>query len=229
MTTTDDGGFDVASVAVALHDTRERIRRAGGGDEVAILPVTKAHGREAIDAVRAAGCTAIGENYAQELLAKRDACAGLDVHFIGRLQTNKVRQLAGLVGVYESVDRSKVAREIARRDPGARVMIQVDTSGEPGKGGCPVADLDGLVDEVRSLGLDLVGLMTVGPTEGDAESARSGFRTVRAAVDRLGLAECSMGMTGDLEVAVAEGSTQVRIGTALFGARPVPNSRDRGQ
>ena len=173
-------------------------------------------------AARACGCTAIGENYAQELLAKRAACEGLEVHFIGQLQTNKVRQLAGLVAVYETVDRVKLAREIAQRDPGARVMIQVDTTGEEGKGGCQLDRLDELVGEVRGLDLDLVGLMTVGPTEGGPEAARPGFRAVRAAADRLGLAQCSMGMTADVEVAVQEGSTQIRVGSALFGARPVP-------
>lgn len=213
---------DVAAVAAALERVRARIRAAGGGDEVAILPVTKAFGRDAIDAVRACGCTAIGENYAQELLAKREACAGLEVHFIGHLQTNKVRQLAGLVSVYETIDRAKLAREIAKRDPAARVMIQVDTTGETGKGGCPLDDLDTLADEVRQLDLDLVGLMAVGPTEGGPLAARPGFRAVRAAADRLGLAQCSMGMTADVEVAVEEGSTQIRVGSALFGARPVP-------
>lgn len=221
--------IDVADVAAALERVRDRIRRAGGGDEVTVLPVTKAFGREAIDAARAVGCRAIGENYAQELLAKRDACGGLEVHFIGQLQTNKVRQLAGLVGVYETVDRAKLAREIAKRDPGARVLIQVDTNREVGKGGCPLEELDTLVDDIRTLDLDLVGLMTVGPTEGGPEAARPGFRAVRAAVDRLGLAQCSMGMTADLEVAVQEGSTQVRVGSALFGPRPVPVREDPGR
>lgn len=218
-----------AAVAAALERVRERIRSAGGGDEITILPVTKAFGREAIDAARACGCTAIGENYAQELLAKQEACAGLEVHFIGQLQTNKVRQLAGLVAVYETVDRAKLAREIAKRAPGARVMIQVSTTGEHGKGGCPLDDLDELVADVRRLDLDLVGLMTVGPTEGGPEAARTGFRAVRAAVDRLGLAQCSMGMTADLEVAVEEGSTQIRVGSALFGPRPVPDWDDQGR
>lgn len=221
--------IEAAAVAEALERVRARIRAAGGGEEVAILPVTKAFGREAIDAARACGCTAIGENYAQELLAKRDACDGLEVHFIGQLQTNKVRQLAGLVSVYETVDRAKLAREIAKRDPGARVMIQVDTVGETGKGGCPLDQLDALAGEVRELDLDLVGLMTVGPTEGGPEAARPGFRAVRAAADRLGLPQCSMGMTADVEVAVQEGSTQIRVGSALFGARPVPVWDDQGR
>ncbi len=186
-----------------------------------MLAVTKGFGPEAIEAALAAGCRAIGENYAQELLAKREVAARADVHFIGQLQTNKVRQIAGLVQVYETVDRERLALEIARRDPGAGVLAQVDTEGEPGKGGCPIERLDELVAVIRGAGLDLRGLMTVGPTSGGADAARPGFRAVRSAVDRLGLEVCSMGMSDDLEVAVEEGTTQVRLGTALFGPRPV--------
>ena len=131
-------GFDAASVAESLQRVRDRIAAAGGDESVAVLAVTKGFGAEAIEAALAAGCTAIGENYAQELLAKRDAAAKAEVHFIGQLQTNKVRQVAGLVDVYETVDRERLAHEIARRDPGARVLVQVDTTGEPGKGGCPL-------------------------------------------------------------------------------------------
>lgn len=210
---------DVNAVAAALAGVRDRIAAAGGRD-VEVLAVTKGFGPDAIGAALAAGCRSIGENYAQELVAKRDALDGADVHFIGQLQTNKVRQIAGLVDLYETVDRPSLAREIAKRSPGAAVLVQVDTSDEPGKGGVPLDRLDELVDQVVGLGLDLRGLMTVGPTVGGAEAARPGFRAVRAAVDRLGLAVCSMGMTDDLEVAVQEGSTQVRVGTALFGVRP---------
>ena len=215
-------GFDAASVAESLQRVRDRIFAAGGGADVAVLPVTKGFGPEAIEAALAAGCTAIGENYAQELLAKRDAAAKAEVHFIGQLQTNRVRQVAGLVDVYETVDRERLVHEIARRQPGARVLIQVDTTGEPGKGGCPLPDVDALVAVARAAALDLRGLMTVGPTNAGPEAARAGFRAVRAAVDRIGLAVCSMGMTDDVEVAVQEGSTQIRVGTALFGPRPTP-------
>lgn len=198
---------------------RDRIARAGGGDEVSIVAVTKSFGSDAVEAALAAGCRSIGENYAQELVAKRDVLSAAEVHFIGQLQTNKVRQVAGLVDVYETVDRRRLADEIAKRDPGANVLVQVDTTDEPGKGGVPLADLDELVEHVRSAGLDLIGLMTVGPTVGGPAAAARGFSQVRAAVDRLGLSVCSMGMTSDLEVAVAEGSTQVRVGTAIFGER----------
>ena len=121
-------GFDAASVARALERVRDRISAAGGDEMVSVLAVTKGFGPEAIEAALAAGCTAIGENYAQELLAKREVAAGAEVHFIGQLQTNKVRQVAGLVDVYETVDRQRLATEIARRDPGAKVLVQVDTS-----------------------------------------------------------------------------------------------------
>ena len=215
-------GVDAERVRERLARVRERIAAVGGDDSVAVLAVTKGFGADAIEAALAAGCTAIGENYAQELLAKRTAAERAEVHFIGQLQTNKVRPIAGLVDVYETVDRERLAAEIAKRDPGARVLVQVDTSGERGKGGCAPAEVDGVVDAARRLGLQVVGLMTVGPTEGGPEAARQGFREVRAALDRLGLEVCSMGMTDDLEVAVEEGSTQIRVGTALFGQRPRP-------
>lgn len=227
--------IDASTIAERLAEIRARITAVGGGPDIRILAVTKAFGAEVVDLAVAAGCDAVGENYAQELVAKRDAIArhpGLGVHFIGQLQTNKVRHLADLVTVYETVDRAKLAGEIAKRSPGAAVMIQVDTSSltgdhAEGKGGCPISDLDALVESVGAVDLDLRGLMTVGPTDGGPEAARSGFVAVRAAVDRLGLAECSMGMSDDLEVAVECGSTQVRVGTALFGSRPVPVWRDQ--
>ncbi len=227
--------IDTGKAAANLVDVRARIDAAGGDEHVDVLAVTKGFGPDVIDVAIAIGCHAIGENYAQEVLAKRaaiEAHAGLDTHFIGQLQSNKVRQLAGIVAVWESVDRAKLVREIATRDPGGRILIQVDTSAlsmndEPGKGGCPIAQLDDLVAMARDAGLELLGLMTVGPTDGGPEAARPGFEAVRAALDRHGLSVCSMGMTADLEVAVQSGSTQVRIGTALFGSRPVPAGREQ--
>jgi uncharacterized pyridoxal phosphate-containing UPF0001 family protein len=146
-----------------------------------------------------------------------------EVHFIGRLQTNKVRLVADLVDVWASLDRASVVDEVAKRVPSARVLIQVDTTADPGKGGCPVADVPALVARARDRGLAVEGLMTVGPTGAPAEAARAGFRQVRKLVDDLDLEVCSMGMSGDLVVAVEEGSTEVRIGTALFGPRPPRN------
>jgi PLP dependent protein len=187
-----------------------------------VLAVTKGFGPDAVAAAASAGCRMIGENYAQELLDKRvvAADAGLAIHFIGRLQSNKVRLVADDVAVWETVDRPSLVDEIARRAPGATVLIQVNTTGEPNKGGCPPDEVRALLGRAGAAGLAVDGLMTVGPTEGGAEAARPGFRLVRALVAELGLATCSMGMTDDLDVAVQEGTTRVRLGTALFGPRP---------
>lgn len=189
---------------------------------VRVLGVTKGHAPWAIHAAVAAGCDGIGESYAQELLTKRDdvESAGAEVHFVGRLQSNKVRQIADLVDVWSSLDRSSVVDEVAKRAPGAQVLIQVDTMDDPAKGGCPVHEVDRLVERAIERGLHVRGLMTVGPTGTPPEAARAGFATVRRLVDDLGLAVCSMGMSADLDVAVQEGSTEVRIGSGLFGPRP---------
>lgn len=209
-----------SAVAQRLAVVRERIALAGGTD-VTVLPVTKTFGIEACFAAFEAGCPDVGENYAQEIISKLGAVdRPFGVHFIGQLQTNKVRQLAPLISVYESVDRSPLVIELAKRVPGASILIQVAALSEPGKGGCVLAEVPALVAAAQAAGLDVRGLMTVGPTTGGPEAARHGFRAVRQLMDRLGLRVCSMGMTNDLEVAVQEGSTQVRVGSALFGERP---------
>lgn len=190
--------------------------------DVEVVAVTKGFGPAAVEAAAAAGCTTIGENYAQELLTKADTIErlGLTVQFIGRLQSNKVRKLVGRVDLWASLDRPSVIDEVARRDPGGAVLVQVNATGEEGKGGCDPGEVGALVDRAGAAGLSVRGLMTVGPTIGTAEAARPGFRLVRRLTDELGLTVCSMGMSGDLRVAVEEGSTSVRLGTAIFGPRP---------
>jgi pyridoxal phosphate enzyme (YggS family) len=210
--------IDAGAVSGHLDRVRERIARAGGRD-VRIVCVTKGFGPEALDAVRATGEVAIGESYAQELRAKADALAGLEVHFIGRLQTNKIRTLAPLVQCWQSVDRVAVAAEIARRAPGAAVLIQVNVSDEPAKGGCEPALVAAMVRAATDAGLNVQGLMAVGRT-GEPVDAVDGFRLLRRLTDELALPVCSMGMTADLDVAVSCGSTMVRVGSALFGERP---------
>jgi pyridoxal phosphate enzyme (YggS family) len=187
-----------------------------------LLAVTKGFGPDAVTAAATAGIDSIGENYAQELLGKLEAAraVGMEIHFIGRLQSNKVRQLADAVAVWESIDRPALVTELARRAPAAKVLIQVAATGEPTKGGCRPEGVAELVEQARTAGLQVLGLMTVGPTVGGPQVARPAFRLVRRMVDELGLSTCSMGMTDDLEVAVEEGSTEVRLGTALFGSRP---------
>jgi pyridoxal phosphate enzyme (YggS family) len=214
-------------IAERLQRVRQQIVDAGGTN-VEVLAVTKGHGIEAIHAAAAAGLTGIGENYAQELVAKvGEAVLDVSVHFIGQLQTNKVRQVASIVDVYETVDRPALIAEIAKRAPGAHVLIQVDTTGEAGKGGCAPAEVEPLVGRSLAAGLVVDGLMTVGPTEGGAEAGRAGFRVVRGLCDDLGLGTCSMGMTDDFIVAVQEGSTRVRLGSALFGMRPARTAQVR--
>jgi pyridoxal phosphate enzyme (YggS family) len=215
--------IDGAAVAGPLAEVRDRIDRAGGGRPVRILAVTKGFGPDAVEAALAAGLEAVGENYAQELLGKAEQLAERGVrpcwHFLGRLQRNKVRHLAPLVAVWESVDRVELVDELARRAPGAAVLVQANLSGEAQKGGAPLAEVPGLVERARGAGLEVRGLMGVAPA-GAPELARPGFRALVGLADELGLAERSIGMSADLEVAVQEGSTEVRVGTALFGPRP---------
>jgi hypothetical protein len=194
---------------------------ATSGRLIEVVAVTKGFGAEAVEAAHRAGCRRIGENYAQELLAKLPQASvdDLAVHFIGRLQSNKVRMLAPAVHVWESVDRPSLLVEIARRSPGATVLVQVNATSEAGKGGCDPEQAGELVARGRELGLDVDGLMTVGPTSGEPGPTATAFGRVRDLVDELSLRTCSMGMTHDLDIAVAAGTTRVRLGTAIFGPR----------
>jgi len=190
-----------------------------------MLPVTKAFGVDAVRAVLATGRTEIGENYSQELLGKHlelgteGTAPSAQWHMIGGVQRNKVRRLAGIVSLWQTVDRADLVDELVRRAPGARILVQVDPAGTPGKGGCPPADVGGLVSRAVEGGLEVMGLMTVGVI-GDPEATGAAFRLVARLADDLGLSELSMGMSDDLELAIEHGSTMVRIGRALFGDRP---------
>jgi pyridoxal phosphate enzyme (YggS family) len=219
---------EVRSRAAAV---RRRIAAAGGDpDAITLLAVTKGFGPEVAMAAAAAGLVDLGENYAQELVAKAPIVAEAhpDVrwHAIGRLQRNKVRSLAGIVSLWQSVDRLDLGVEIAKRAPGAAVLVQVNVSAEPQKGGCEPDATSDLVAALVEHGLDVQGLMTVGRT-GSPADARAGFALLRRLADDLDLPVRSMGMSGDLEAAVAEGATMVRVGSALFGPRPaVPRPSD---
>ncbi len=214
-----------AEVADRLGALRERLSRAGG-DQVQVVAVTKGFGLDAVAAATDAGLADLGENYAQDLLAKAAELSAQPGsgpqprwHFIGRLQRNKIRKIADVVHLWQSVDRPELAAEIAKRAPGARVLVQVDIAGIGGRGGCAPHDTAGLVGRCREAGLEVAGLMAVG-APGTPEDARPGFRLLASQAQDLGLAELSMGMTADMEVAVEEGATMVRVGTALFGPRP---------
>jgi uncharacterized pyridoxal phosphate-containing UPF0001 family protein len=135
------------------------------------------------------------------------------------VQRNDVRHIASHVSLWQAVDRVVAGEEIARRAPGAAVLVQVNISGEPQKHGAGADEVPALVDALLGLGLEVRGLMAVGPT-GAPEDARPGFRALVRLADRLSLPVRSIGMTDDLEVAVQEGSTMLRIGRGLFGERP---------
>ena len=202
--------LDQAAVVDRILAMDERLLRLSGG-RTRLLPVTKAFGH-----------VAVGENYAQELLAKHEALAGLPIawHMIGGVQRNKVRGLAGVVALWQTVDRPALVAEVARRSPGDRILLQVDCLGMPGRGGCPPDEVESLAAGAVAAGLEVVGLMTVG-APGDSDETGRAFRTVARLADDLGLEERSMGMSDDLEMAIDHGSTMVRIGRALFGDRVV--------
>ena len=219
--------MDQRSVSEAVAALRNRIAQAGGTD-VALVGVTKTFGSQAWQFAKAAGCDAVGENYAQEVVQKAGEVALADrlpVHFIGQLQSNKIKQLVGIVDVWQSIDRLALLTEIAKRTPesGSQVLLQVNVTGEDEKGGCAPAQVAELSRAARDSGIEVLGLMAVGPTNEDPIVTRSAFRMLRTLVDEHGLRQCSMGMTGDLEIAVEEGSTMVRVGSALFGNRPSPH------
>jgi len=211
------------TIAERLAHVRDRVAAAGGDlDAITVVAVTKGHPAAVVQQVLAEGLADIGESYAQELVAKAETIPpGPRWHFIGGLQRNKVRLVAPFVHLWQSVDRLSLAAEIARHAPGARVLVQVNVSGVEHQGGCAPERVAAVVEGCGDLGLHVLGLMAIGP-QGSELEVRAAFASVRALADGLGLAECSMGMSADLEAAVAEGSTMVRIGTDLLGPRPSP-------
>ncbi len=210
--------------------------RCAGRDpaEVRLVAVTKTVGLNRLQEAVAAGHTLFGENYVQEARAKIAALGpGLSWHFIGHLQSNKARAAVELFDLIHSVDRLRLAQAL---DQAARrlgkvqnILLQVKLAGEETKSGAAPDETQKIFSEISKMpNLKVLGLMTMPPWFPDPEEARPYFRTLRELRDRLralnlvegDLSELSMGMTGDFEVAVAEGATLVRIGTAIFGRRP---------
>jgi pyridoxal phosphate enzyme (YggS family) len=211
----------LATVAERVADVRRRIDARAGGRVVRLVAVTKGFGVDHVEAAVAAGVTSIGENYAQELVAKAGAGAGGDAvrwHFIGGIQRNKIATLAPFVAVWETIDRPAVAEAVARHSPGVTSFVQINLTDDPGRPGCSFADADDVVAAARRAGLEVRGVMGVGPV-GPPERSRQPFAALAALARRLGLPDVSMGMSDDFEIAVEEGSTMVRLGTALFGPR----------
>jgi pyridoxal phosphate enzyme (YggS family) len=229
MTPHDSAPGSVDDLVARVQQVWNRVVDAGGRpEEITLVAVTKGFGPEVAVLAAAAGLVDLGENYAQELVAKAPVVAeaghGVRWHAIGRLQRNKVRQLAPVVHLWQAVDRIDLATEIARRAPGARILVQVNPSDEPAKGGVDPDHAADLVAQCTDLGLAVAGLMAVGRT-GSPELARPGFTAVSRLADTLHLPVRSMGMSADLEVAVQEGATMIRVGSTLFGRRP---PRDTG-
>ena len=212
--------IDASEVADRVAHVRSVIATAGGTD-VSLVAVTKSFGVEAMHAALTAGCDAVGENYAQELVDKVAlGLPSIDVHFIGALQSNKVRRVAQHIALWQSVDRESVIDELGKRTPGAAILIQVDTTGELSKGGVTPGELEAMRTYAEDCGLRVTGLMTIGPTDGSVSECEESFVLLRRLVSEHGLTVCSMGMTDDYNIAVACGSTMVRVGSGLFGARP---------
>jgi PLP dependent protein len=216
----------------------ERLARVRSGipGNVTLVAVSKTHRAEAVREAYTAGQRDFGENYAQEWRDKAEALSdlpGLAWHFVGALQTNKVKVVVGggeparataRIDWIHTIDRLSLAEEVskrsARRGATTRVLLEVNVAGEGSKSGCAPAELTRLAEAVLRLpGLELRGLMCIPPAEGDP---RPHFAALRQLRDGLGLSlpDLSMGMSGDYQAAIAEGSTLVRVGTAIFGARP---------
>jgi len=212
------------AIRARIESATEAAGRAPGS--VRLIAVSKRHPPEAIREAHAAGQRIFGESYAQELEAKAAALSDLDLEwrFIGHLQRNKAKVIVAAGASVDSVDSPRLAKELHKRASAERVVmpvrIQVNVAGESQKSGVDPSTLDALVDRVRTLdALRLDGLMTI-PPAGDPEDARPHFSALVALADRFELPVRSMGMSGDLEVAIAEGATEVRVGTAVFGPRP---------
>jgi hypothetical protein len=224
-------------IAHNLAEVRARIAaaaRAAGRppDSVRLLAVSKKMPADDVRAAIAAGQRAFGENYAQELRDKRTALAGdpapPEWHYIGPLQSNKVKYVAGQVALVHTVDSVALLEAIAARGAPQACLVQVNVAGEAQKRGVAPADLPALLDRFAALAnVTCAGLMLIPPVTDNPDDARPHFAALRALRDReaarprpnVDLRQLSMGMSGDLEAAIAEGATIVRVGTAIFGVR----------
>ncbi len=221
--------LDIAANIARLRERIERACERVGRDpsSVELVAVSKAHPEERIREAYDAGLRVFGENYAQELAEKADALGdlpGLRWRFVGHLQRNKIKLIERARATVDTVDSIRLAEALsARAETGGytlEVLIQVNVGGETQKSGCTPEEVPPLVEVARQLpGLALRGLMTVAPHFDDPEDARPSFAELRRLAEDHRLETLSMGMTHDLEPAVAEGATMVRIGTALFGER----------
>ncbi|HEX3508257.1 MAG TPA: YggS family pyridoxal phosphate-dependent enzyme [Candidatus Dormibacteraeota bacterium] len=212
----------IEAVKARLAVVREKVARLRNPDEIVIVAVTKGFGADTCRAALAAGLHVLGENRVHEAILKMEEVPGAEWHLIGHLQTNKVRQAAGRFALIHSVDSVRLATDLARVKPDQAVLVEINVAREPQKSGADPDRAQAMITEIANL-LELKGLMAMGPSEGDPAPAFRELRQMRDdAEQRLGksLPVLSMGMSGDYEVAVAAGSTMLRLGQALFGPRP---------
>jgi len=211
-----------------LWEVRSRIERAAEragrrADQIILLAVTKIFPASAIHEAYAAGLRDFGENYVQEFEGKFAEVSGLEgarFHLIGHLQSNKARRAAEIFQVIETLDSAKLARRLDESGRPLEVMLEVKLSQEQAKSGAEPAEIPALIEALAGCPrLRLTGLMTMPPWSDDPEASRPWFRRLRELAERHGLRHLSMGMSHDLEAAIEEGSTEVRVGTALFGPR----------
>lgn len=197
------------------------------GTDVKVVAATKTVDAARINALKGSGITAMGENRVQELLSKYDALDMDEIHFIGALQTNKVKYIADKVSCIQSVDRAALALEIEKRCAALGkvmpVLIEVNIGGEAAKSGCSENELFGLIEEVKKLGhLRIDGLMSVLPIGADGRLYEK-MRALKEEADKRfgGMKYLSMGMSDDFELAISHGANMVRLGSILFGKRPM--------
>lgn len=220
------------AIAARLATVRERIEAAAeriGRDpaSITVIAVSKRKPAEDIVAAYEAGQMDFGENYVQEFAAKHELLPPLDdarFHFIGKLQSNKAGKAAALFSTIHTLDSSKLARRLDRFGKPLEVFLEVKLSAEESKSGMEPGLLEAVLEDVAAASnLRLSGLMTMPPWNADPERARPYFRHLRELAERHGIGGLSMGMSHDLEVAIEEGATHLRIGTAIFGPRdPLP-------
>jgi len=221
----------VAELKERLEQVEERIERALARcrrrrEEITLVAVTKTFPAEVVRAAYEAGLRDFGENYVQEWEAKRaelGSLAGARFHFIGHLQSNKARRAVELFDVIHTVDTPRLARKLSQYASNLPVMIEVKLSPEPTKSGVTPDALGELVETIRYLpNLQLLGLMTMPPWSEDPEDSRPYFARLRELAEKFSLRALSMGMSHDFEVAIEEGATHIRVGSAIFGPRSSP-------
>jgi pyridoxal phosphate enzyme (YggS family) len=218
-----DVAANLLTVKTRIARAAERVKRDPA--KIVVIGAAKRKPAAMIEAAIAAGLEDIGENYVQEAAEKQAIVTGAARwHMIGHLQRNKAKRAVEMFDVIHSVDNIELGRALGRhaetRQQPVHVLIEVNLGGEETKSGVGPAALPDLIAALSEIpGLDVDGLMTM-PPPGSPESARPFFRRLRNLRDQLGLRELSMGMTADFEVAVEEGATMVRVGTAIFGKRP---------